>query len=152
MEDEMRREPVRKSNKLLLIGAIALAVALTVGFFVALASFIFRLMDRYELDEKTQTYLEAIIDADNDKLHSVSYDQTLDVRELISILDREEIKLEGEVEIKQTRSIQIGVRNQYVAAKAIFTVRIGEAKYDVTIEYRKDDDGDGISSLLIRPR
>ena len=152
MEDEMRREPARKSNKLLLIGAIALAVALTVGSFVALASFIFRLMDRYELDEKTQTYLEAIIDADNDKLHSVSYDQTLDVRELISILAREEIKLEGEVEIKQTRSIQIGARNQYVAAKAIFTVQIGEAKYDVTIEYRKDDDGDGISSLLIRPR
>lgn len=152
MEDEMRREPARKSNKLLLIGAIALAVALTVGFFVALASFILRLIDRYELDEKTQTYLEAIIDADNDKLHSVSYDQTLDVRELISILAREEIKLEGEVEIKQTRSIQIGARNQYVAAKAVFTVRIGEAKYDVTIEYRKDDDGDGISSLLIRPR
>ena len=152
MEDEIRREPARKSNKLLLIGAIALAVALTLGFFVALASFILRLIDRYELDEKTQIYLEAIIDADNDKLHSVSYDQTLDVRELISILAREEIKLEGEVEIKQTRSIQIGARNQYVAAKAIFTVQIGEAKYDVTIEYRKDDDGDGISSVLIRPR
>lgn len=152
MEDEIRRKRVHKRRLLLLIGGIVLSVALTAAFVFALSSSIFKFVDRYELDEKTQTYLEAIIDADNDKLHSVCYDQSLDVQTLIDALAREEIKLNGEVEIKGTRSVQFNGLGNDLTANAAFNVRVGGEAYVVTVEYRRDENGDGIRSFFIRPR
>ena len=152
MENEIRRKRVHKRRLLLLIGGIVLSVALTAAFVFALSSSIFKFVDRYELDEKTQTYLEAIIDADNDKLHSVSYDQSLDVQTLIDALAREEIKLNGEVEIKGTRSVQFNELVNDLTANAAFNVRVGGEAYVVTVEYRRDENGDGIRSFFIRPR
>ena len=152
MEEEARRNRVHKRRLFLLIGGIVLSVALTAAFVFALSSSIFKIVDRYELDEKTQTYLEAILEADNEKLHSVCYDQDLDVQKLIDALAREEITLEGEVEIGRTRGVQFNMNSKGLTANAAFNVLVGEEKYVVTVEYRRDDDGDGIYSFFIRPR
>lgn len=152
MEDEIRRNRVHRRRVFLLIGGIVLSVALTIVLVFAIFSFAGKMAHRYQLDEKTRTYLEAIIDADNDKLHSVCYDQSLDVQTLIDALTREEISLEGEVEIGATRSVQINLVNKDLSANAAFNVLVGGEAYIVTVEYRRDDGGDGIRSFFIKPR
>lgn len=152
MDIDAQRARVHKRRLFLLIGGIVVSVALTVCLVLAIFSFAGKMAHRYKLDEKTQTYLEAIIEADNDKLHSVCYDQSLDVQTLIDALAREKISLEGDVEIKGTRSLQVNGLNKDLTASAVFSVRVGEEAYIVTVEYRRDDAGDGIRSFFIRPR
>ncbi len=152
MEDEARRARTHRHRLFLLIGGIVLSVALTSVLILAIFSFAGRLAHRYGLDDKTKTWLEAIVDADDDKLHSVSYDESLDVQTLIDALGKEEITLKGDVEINRTRSLSIQYKNKDMTASASFIVRVGENNYVVTIEYRRDDGGDGIRSFFIKPR
>ncbi len=152
MEDEARRARVHRRRLLLLIGGIVLSVAMTAALVLAIFSFAGKLAQRYGLDDKTKTYLEAVIDADNDKLRSVSYDKSLDVQTLIDALAEKEIRLEGEVEITGTRSVSVNIANRDLNASAAFSVRVGGKSYVVTVEYRRDADGDGIRSFFVKPR
>ena len=149
MEEQKQR--VHKRRRLLLIVGIVASVLLTVAFVAAMIAFVWKIVDNYELDEKVQIFLEAIIEEDSDKLHTVSYSQTLDAGELAEALRQEGIELQGEVQVKLPLNVSIQPRNGGASAEGKYLVTVGSEKYYVTFSYQKDENGDGITGLWIDP-
>ena len=152
MDNEELRARTHRRRLWLLIGGIALSIALTVAFVFALFSFIGKLTKQYGFDEKVQTFLESIIEEDNDKLHSVSYDQSFDAGELAEALRQEGIELAGEVQIKLSLNVSIQLGSGKTSAEGKYLVTVGENRYTVSFTYLKDENGDGLTGLWIKPR
>lgn len=150
--NEEQRQRTHKRRRWLLIGGIAVSILLTVAFVATIISFVGQIADKYELDVKVKTFIEAIIEEDNDKLHSVSYAQSFDAVELADALRREGIELEGEVEVKLPLSVSIQPGSGKTTAEGKYLVAVGSAKYYVTFTYQKDENGDGLTGLWIDPR
>ena len=132
------------SGVVLMLAAVALCVYL-------IFNMVWKQVDKYQIDEKTQCYLEAIVEADNEKLHTVSYDKDLEVRDLIDSLAEHEIFLNGEVSLKRGFSVNINIVNGSVSATVRYKATVGEQRYLVTVQYVKDLGGDGIQTFLLKP-
>ena len=142
----------RKKKIALIVTAAVVGTLLLLTLFVFL---VFRLIgaavDKYELDEKTQTYMEAIISVDNEKLHTVSYSDSVDAKELCDKLRDSEIVLQGEVKIHTPISLGIIAGEHGTTVNAVFRVTVGTDKYLVTVEYLENAEGTGIRSFYINP-
>ena len=136
----------------LIVGGVLLMLALVSLFIYLIFNIVWKQVDKYQIDERTQTYLEAIVEADNDKLHSVSYNTDLDVQDLIDALAEHEIVLSGEIELKRGYSVNINIVNGGVSASVRYTAKVGDDQYTVTVEYARDDGGDGIRQFYVKPK
>lgn len=152
MDNEEQRKRTHRRRLWLLIGGIVLSIALTAVLISSVLSFVWKLSDKYALDEKTRTYLEAIIAEDDELLHTVSYDEDVETRALIDALREEGIELQGEVRVKKSMSFSIRTLKGVTTADARFQVTVGSERYIVTIEYRKDALREGIQSFWIKPK
>ena len=137
---------------LLIVGGVVLTLAAMALCVYLLFSFIWKQVDKYQIDERTQTYLEAIVEADNDKLRSVSYNKDLDVQDLIDALAEHEIVLKGEIELRRGFSVNINIVNGDLSASVGYTATVGGERYTVSVEYARDAGGDGIRQFYVKPR
>lgn len=142
-----------KKTKIILAIVVGVVLTLTVMALCVylLFNFIWKQVDKYQIDERTQTYLEAIVEADNEKLHTVSYDKDLEVRDLIDALAEHGIFLEGEVSLKRGFSVNINVVKGDLTVSVRYRAVVGGARYVVTVQYVKDAQGDGIQTFLLKP-
>ena len=146
----------KKKIALIVTGAVAGTILLVALLVFLIFRIVGTVIDKYGLDDMTQTYIEAVIAQDNDKLHTVSYSQEIDAREIYERLKREGILLEGSVSIDGTLSggVNVSLNNgeKVTTAPAVFKVTVGSERYRVTIVYVEDSGGRGIQSLFIKPR
>ena len=140
----------KKKIILIIIGAVIATIAVAALLLYLIWNFAWKLVEKYELNDKTQTYIEAIIDRDNDRLHTVSYARDVDAEELAELLAEKEIVLRGEVHVDSVYSVNINIFNHVTTAKAIFRVTVGSERYTVTVEYVEDTEGSGIRSIFFK--
>ncbi len=136
---------------LLIVGGVVLMLAAVALCVYLIFNMVWKQVDKYQIDEKTQCYLEAIVEADNEKLHTVSYDKDLDVRDLIDALAENGIFLEGEVSLKRGFSVNINMVKGGLTVSVRYRAVVGGARYVVTVQYVKDAQGDGIQTFLLKP-
>lgn len=136
---------------LLIVGGVVLMLAAAALCVYLIFNMVWKQVDKYQIDEKTQCYLEAIVEADNEKLHTVSYDKDLEVRDLIDALAEHGIFLEGEVRLKRGFSVNINVVKGGLTVSVRYRAVVGGERYVVTVQYVKDDQGDGIQTFLLKP-
>ncbi len=133
-------QPSRR--RVLIIGVIATGL-------VVLGISIFGNMHRLGLREKTEIYLQAVIEEDNEKLHTVSYSQTIDAAKLAQTLRGDGILLDGPILVVKQDSFSSKTVNGTTTANATFQVSIGNAFYVVKVDYLADKTNAGIHSLTM---
>lgn len=136
----------------LIVGGVVLMLALLALMIYLIFNMVWKQVDKYQIDEQARTFLEAIVEADNDKLHSVSYDKKLDVQSLIDALEEHEIVLEGEIALKRAFYVNINIVNGAVSASLRYNAKVGEDAYTVSVEYAKDANGEGIRQFYVKPK
>ena len=137
----------KKKIILLIIGGVVLSLAFQALILYISYITIWKQVDKYQIDEKTQTYLEAIVERDQEKLRSVSYDKDLDVQDLIHDLSKHFIFLSGEITLKRGYSVNINFGKGGIKISLRYTATVGEDQYTINVEYAKDGGGDGIRQI-----
>lgn len=141
----------KKKLILLIVSGVVLTLAMAALCVYLIFNMVWKQVDKYRIDEKTQCFLEAIVEADNEKLHTVSYDKDLDVRDLIDALAENGIFLEGEVSLKRGFSVNLNVANGGLTVSVRYRAVVGGGRYAVTVQYVKDARGDGIQTFRLKP-
>ena len=148
----MEKKKMSRKAKIWLFVILGVVVtAALIGVFIYLTvSFIYKQLDKYELDDKTRTFLEAVVEQDDDKLRTVADASMPDAHALHEELENNGCHLEGEVKIGRPYSVQIGTSNGVLDIKAVYSVKVGGKRYSVTVHYKQDEEGSGIDGFYIK--
>ncbi len=148
----MEKKKLSRKQKIWLFVSLGVIVniALVAGLVFLILNVVYKQLDKMGLNDKTQTFLEAVVEQDDEKLRTVADPAMPDAHELHEQLEKSGYHLSGEVRVGRPYSVQINSRQGGTSVTAVYRVTVGEKRYRVTVGYLENAESGWITSFYIR--